>query len=159
MMWNWPAWTMETRNIGYFMTFGSSANPLNYLVYFGIFLPKKGSHDLRPGLGAGKIHQESTNCSKKNPTCMVIIISTSSTSQRLNAVLQIMKMKPKLHCNSSRIQQRKNLELFSVPCLRVAICFHGVLGKLRVVPEWEKLSWYRLLPSARCWSQILNSFW
>lgn len=40
-----------------------------------------------------------------------------------------MKTNPKLHCNSSRIHWRRALE-FSVQCLRIALCFLGVMGNL-----------------------------
>lgn len=44
----------------------SYASPLNYLAYFDVFLPKKGSHGLPHGLGARKIYQENADCSESH---------------------------------------------------------------------------------------------
>lgn len=112
---------------------GSCANPVNYLGYFDIFLPIKGSCGLPDGLVAGKTYQENSNCSESHlwGDCHLCSFRVPESY----CVLQTMKMKYKLQYNSSKLLQRKSLELFPALCLRVAICFRGVLGKKSLSPE------------------------
>jgi len=52
-----------------FITPRGYAGPLNSLGFVGIFFPEKGSHNLPPGLGAGKVQRVGGGCSESHLLC------------------------------------------------------------------------------------------